>query len=500
MTQNRVRTVWVAVLVTFWWVADVCRASPVLLAGTGDERVRITDVVIVYTQDRTHLAFMPDYTGPKQDFAIIFAVPSGVEREDVYAPSSALVQRLVKLGAPRFAEFWEKHPCEPGPAQPPWPEPVEVAGAKPPAIPALPESRRRARPHDWEYSRPFVGSESELLTWLKQARLRPAEGTREALGEYSRQQRRFMAFKVEVDKVRFFDKESARLSPVGFSAKGKLARVFARLGLPSLGEAHDLYVHALHAERLRALNYATRFASTNLTVDLFVRTRLAEFYNGLFDEFQERHPETFLQEYAWPALECAPPCPAEPLTVNELVDLGATMSEDYVLSRLHYRYSKRELSLDPEVGPGAPMTGGAALPVGPEARADGKLRATEANAFVTRFTHAHRFRRPASCNSPERFRWGAPPIKPPGAPEVFIAENMSRKRRDQFGLDTAIPNEKVEFFAAQGEAMSPSAGQGWLPPISCSCRAPASRSAAWLGLAVLLGLMSILRRAGRAQG
>lgn len=314
---------------------------------------------------------------------------------------------------------------------------------------------------------------------------------------------RFMALRVAIDHVRFFDKESARLAPFGFTVPGKHTRISARLGLPTLGEVHDLYVHALHPERLRVSNYATRLSATNVSVNLFVRTRMAEFYNGLFDEFQERHPGTFLQEYAWAARQCAPPCPNEPLSEADLVELGANQPSaspgGYVLSRLHYRYSKQELPLDPELATGRAVTGGLSMPVGAEGRADSGVRVTEPSAFVTRFIHVHRYNRPTVCEHPQRFRWGAPPVEPPGRPEVFIAENMSRKRRDEFGQYNAVPNARIEFAAVQGEGGAASAGPSWAPPFSCSSMGVAPRSVAWFGLLTVLSSALLWRLTVRSR-
>jgi hypothetical protein len=35
---------------------------------------------------------------------------------------------------------------------------------------------------------------------------------------------------------------------------------------------------------------------------------MGEFYNALYDMILQKHPQTFLSEYAWPAEGCGQPC------------------------------------------------------------------------------------------------------------------------------------------------------------------------------------------------
>jgi hypothetical protein len=418
----------------------------------------------------------------------------------------AQMKRLTSLSAPRFAEVWEKHPCQEGAAESPWPSQghegsastvFDEAGA-PGSVGREGQSTRLANEiYRSEYRRPFVGERDELLRWLEEKGLLVSKESRVMLLDYARQQMRFVALAVDIRKVRFFDDESARLSPIGYWVLGEELRLFARLGLPTLAQHHDLYVLALHPSRLRTKNYTTRFAPTNRSVDLFVRTRMAEFYNGLVDEFQSRHPVTFLQEYAWPALHCAAPCPTGALVPRDLAVLGATMptasGTPYVLSRLHYRYTKDSLPADPEFVAGIPVSGGHALPEGPEGRADASVGPTKRNAFVTRFVHAHSFSRATACAHPKRFRWGAPPVPPPGRREIFIAEHMSRKSRDQIDLEQAVHEGPLRFSVMPGEATTVPEERGFR--FGCGITGtPARKRSRALLVAFALGLVLAERR------
>ena len=75
----------------------------------------------------------------------------------------------------------------------------------------------------------------------------------------------------------------------------------------------DKFVYVLAPEtRYQVLNYPTKFAPTNLTVDFKVKERMGEFYAGLHDLFLQKNPGTFLAEYVWQAGGCGQPCAPRP--------------------------------------------------------------------------------------------------------------------------------------------------------------------------------------------
>ena len=58
---------------------------------------------------------MPDYEGPLEGFAMVLLVPADVTVDKVTTLKRDFVDRLDSLSAPRFHEYWEQDPCDPGP-------------------------------------------------------------------------------------------------------------------------------------------------------------------------------------------------------------------------------------------------------------------------------------------------------------------------------------------------------------------------------------------------
>ena len=61
-----------------------------------------------------------DYDGPLDPFALVLTVPTDVTLERVHTLKRDFVDRIEQMSAPRFHEFWEMDPCEPGPAEQEW--------------------------------------------------------------------------------------------------------------------------------------------------------------------------------------------------------------------------------------------------------------------------------------------------------------------------------------------------------------------------------------------
>ena len=112
--------------------------------------------------------------------------------------------------------------------------------------------------------------------------------------------------------------------------------------------SQELFVFTLTREgRAEVINYPTVSLPTGMDVPLYVADRFGDFYTALFDRAVARGDQrvVFL-EYAWDMAWCDP-CAADPLSVRQLLDLGAFwlkgadengMARDVYLTRLHLRY------------------------------------------------------------------------------------------------------------------------------------------------------------------
>src|SRR5688572_18286935 len=100
-------------------LAEPAAALPGFIAGKGDApRVsNSSQVVLLEKGDQTVVTIWADYEGPLDRFALVLPVPGDVELADVRTLKRDAVDHLDEISAPRFHEFWEKDPCEPGEAQ-----------------------------------------------------------------------------------------------------------------------------------------------------------------------------------------------------------------------------------------------------------------------------------------------------------------------------------------------------------------------------------------------
>jgi hypothetical protein len=160
----------------------------------------------------------------------------------------------------------------------------------------------------------------------------------------------------------------AQQSRLGFSYLRPLQVAFdspkfmlpIRLGTVNADGPQELFVFALTRKgRVETTNYRTVRLPTGMDIPVYVKDRFPEFYRAMFGE-QTRHEEmraVFL-EYAWDMGWCDP-CAAEPLSGEELRQLGVFWLDgglspdgrirrpfplpnggplDVFLTRLHVRY------------------------------------------------------------------------------------------------------------------------------------------------------------------
>ncbi len=79
-----------------------------------------THLAIYRKGDLSVVSVMPDYEGSLEPFAIVMPVPSDVTLEHVKTLKREFLDRIEMLTAPRFMEFWEMDPCDPGPLEQEW--------------------------------------------------------------------------------------------------------------------------------------------------------------------------------------------------------------------------------------------------------------------------------------------------------------------------------------------------------------------------------------------
>ena len=413
-----------------------------------------TQVVMMRHGTRTVLSMQNNYQGPPADFAMVVPVPVVLQKENVKTLPREIFDRIDQLSAPRLVEYWEQDPCAP-------PRPEEAAGgAMPPPSSAPVDEKRSADDLGVKIEAKFTVGEYQILilsakdstgldTWLRQEKYKIPEGAAPYLKPYVEGGSKFFVAKVDVEKVKF-ENGQAMLSPLRFHYDSVEFNLPIRLGMMNSAGTQDLIVHILApGDRYEVANYKNVTIPTNLDVKEEARTRFGEFYAALFDRTLEKNPGAVVTEYSWDASSCDP-CPTPALDPNELATLGADVlygppmkaeapkptpkgkgdavdqllaeksvapvspppmppgGGNFVLSRLHARYSKDGISED-LVFKTAKMIAG-----GREWRGqDGKLEEgavdSGMNNFQARYAIRHEWTGEISCANPVRGVWGGPP-------------------------------------------------------------------------------------------
>src|SRR5262249_4745725 len=146
-------------------------------------------------------------------------------------------------------------------------------------------------------------------------------GASAVIGSYLKQNMRFFVARVNLG-------EQARL---GYSYLRPLQMAFEspkfmlpiRLGMVNANRPHELFVYALTRKgRVETTNYRTARLPSGMDLPPFVKTEFGPFYKAMFTEAVKREKsEAVFLEYAWDMGWCDP-CAANPLSPDELRQLG----------------------------------------------------------------------------------------------------------------------------------------------------------------------------------
>ena len=406
-----------------------------------------TQVVLLRDGTRTVLSMQNNYQGPPEDFAMVVPVPVVLQKENVKTLSKALFEHVDQLDSPRLVEYWEQDPCpEDGGG-------LRITAARAKGAAAAPAPRA----FDAALDGPAVKIEAEftvgeydvvvlsatdssaLDTWLRDNHYKIPEGSEPLLRPYVANGSKFFVAKVDVKKVTFEDGQAA-LSPLRFHYDAESFSLPVRLGLVNSGGKQDLVIHVLaRSQRYEAANYKNATIPTNLDVDAKAKDGFATFYSALFDRTMEEHPGAVITEYSWATNTCDP-CPGPALMPQEIEALGGDVAPsatsqgpgrgawDWVVTRLHARYSKDTLGEDIVFRAAPPIVGGREVR-GADDKLESGATPSGTNNFQGRYAIRHPWTGPVKCASPQRGVWGGPPGGPYGPPPAMAAQNPAFTRR-----------------------------------------------------------------------
>jgi uncharacterized protein (TIGR03382 family) len=454
-----------------------------------------TQVVLMRHGTTTVLSMQNNYQGPPEGFALVVPVPVVIQEKQVKTLPRALFDKVDTLGAPRLVEYWEQDPCR-----------VEVYFNGP--NPSIAEAtsvddesdggddyreykvRVEAKFSVGEYDIAVLSAQEStgLDRYLRAHKYEIPAGAEPLLRPYVEQGTKFFVAKVDPKKVAFVN-GMATLSPLRFHYDSPEFVLPVRLGLANANGKQDLIVNVLAPRNTRyeVANYPNVLIPTNLRVADEVRTRFGEFYAALFDHALEKVPNAVVTEYSWSAGTCDP-CPGPTLDQNDLATLGndvimATYKDvdafDFTLTRLHARYGK-DLTNDLVFRAVEPITGGVGMP-DVQGEVSTKVHRGGSNMFQGRYMILHPWTGEASCQTPQRGRWGGPPS---GGQQTIAATNLAFAPRGNVQLASLVKD--VPEIADTGSKSST------LPlpvrqPQGCGCQAGGgAASFAALGVLALL--------------
>lgn len=287
---------------------------------------KASKVVLVHDDDRTVLTISSDYDGDPKEFAMVVPVPTILEREQIHVTENAILDHLDAYTAPRLVEYFDENPCE----QRYYAE-RDMAMAAPTA--AMEDAPQRAKSLGVTIEAQYTVGEYDILilsaaesdglaTWLTENDYKIPEGADRVLDSYIKQGTKFFVAKVNLEEQAKTGLEFLRPLQMAFESPKFMLPI--RLGTVNANGKQELFIFALsRTGRIETTNYRTVNLPSNKEVPLFVKDQFGDFYTSMFKTAVERENENavFL-EYAWDMNWCDP-CAADPLSREELLDLGA---------------------------------------------------------------------------------------------------------------------------------------------------------------------------------
>jgi hypothetical protein len=312
---------------------------------------RASQVVLVRSEDKTVLTMANDFRGDPKEFAVVIPVPTFLEREQIHVANKALIDHLDAFTAPRLVEYFDSDPCMRYFA-----EELRSLGYVN-APPAAADVRRKradalgvtieAEYTVGEYDIVILSAEesSGLTTWLTENGYKLPQGASRVLGSYIKQNLRFFVAKVNLEEQSKLGFTYLRPLQVAYESPKFMLPI--RLGTVNADGPQDLLVYALTRKgRIETTNYRTVKLPTGQDIPVFVKNEFGEFYKDMFTEQVRReNMRSVFLEYAWDMTWCDP-CAADPLSHDELRELGVFWlgdpgrgaPVDVFATRLHVRY------------------------------------------------------------------------------------------------------------------------------------------------------------------
>ncbi len=282
-------------------------------------------VVLVRDGDRTVITMASDYQGDPKEFAMVVPVPTVITKDQVHISKSSILDHLDAYTAPRLVEYHDDDPCN------------EIMYMKSmrssaPMADGMPSIEVTGNSLGVTIEESFSVGEYDILvlsakesdglqTWLKQNGYKVPRKASKVLDSYIKQDMKFFVAKVNLEEKAKAGIEMLRPISVAFETPKFMLPI--RLGTVNSKGTQDMFVYTLTKKgQVETTNYPTQKIPSNKEIPVFVKDEFGKFYTAMWDETTKREGGTgVFMEYAWDMGWCDP-CAADPLSNDQLKELG----------------------------------------------------------------------------------------------------------------------------------------------------------------------------------
>ena len=317
-------------------------------------------MAIVRHENKTVITMANDFQGDVKEFAMVIPVPTVLQREQIHIGDKALLEHLDAYSAARLVEYFDPNPC-----QMPVLEDSFLGGLsrKSAAVPEAARARALGVTVEAQYT---VGEYDILIlsakqstgleTWLRESGYRIPKGASRILGSYLKQGMRFFVAKVNLKEHAKLGYAALRPIQVAFESPKFMLPI--RLGTVNADGPQELFIYLITRKgRVETTNYRTIKLPAAKELPVYVKDKFPEFYRDMFaQQVKKENLRGVFLEYTWNMSWCDP-CAANPLSVEELRNLGVFwlndggrsskgMARDAFITRLHVRYDAEHFPQD----------------------------------------------------------------------------------------------------------------------------------------------------------
>lgn len=287
-------------------------------------------VALVRDGDRTVITMANDYIGDPTEFAMVIPVPTIITKDQVHISNPALLDHLDAYTAPRLVEYFDDNPCMRRYLEKQM-RSISVMSAPMPEM--MMDSAMGVTIEEsfsiGEYDILILSAtESDgLQTWLETNGYRVPEKARKTLGSYIKQDMKFFVAKVNLEEKAKLGGEMLR--PIAVAYESPKFMLPIRLGTVNAKGSQDLFVYTLTKNgKVETTNYRTQKIPSDKEIPIFVKEDFGDFYKAMYKTTANREGgHGVFMEYAWDMNWCDP-CAADPLSNEELRELGVFWLND----------------------------------------------------------------------------------------------------------------------------------------------------------------------------